>query len=121
MVLCRNVLQRALPLQHSARSSASRALLPLCRSCSSLLQELSHLRRRSTFATTPILLVHPPARKMVTKYGKKELATGAIASCIACGLMLVLPITPDGKGLLTDIVCMLLVSGSALTPPSSGQ
>ena len=63
------------------------------------------------FAMIPILVFTPLARKMVNKYGKKELATvGAIASCIACGLMLVLPITPDGKGLLIYIICMLLNS-----------
>ena len=63
----------------------------------------------SAFAMIPILLFTPLARKMVTKYGKKELATiGAIASCVACGLMLVLPITPDMTGLAIYIVCMLL-------------
>ena len=65
----------------------------------------------SMFAMIPILLFTPLARKMVNKYGKKELAVvGAIASCIACGLMLVLPITPDTKGLIIYVVCMLLNS-----------
>jgi len=63
------------------------------------------------FAMIPILLFTPLARKMVNKYGKKELSTvGAIASCIACGLMLVLPITPDMTGLAIYVVCMLLNS-----------
>ena len=59
----------------------------------------------------PIVVFTPMARKMVTKYGKKELATvGAIVSMIACALMLVMPITPDGKGMLLYILCQLLNS-----------
>ena len=65
----------------------------------------------SMFAMIPILLFTPLARKMVNKYGKKELAVvGAVASCIACGLMLILPITPDTKGLIIYVICMLLNS-----------
>ena len=48
---------------------------------------------------------------MVTKYGKKELATfGAICSMIACGLMFVLPMTPDMNGVLIYLVCQLINS-----------
>ena len=65
----------------------------------------------SAFAMIPILIFTPLARKMVVKYGKKELSTvGAIASMIACILMLVLPITPDGKGLVIYILCQLINS-----------
>ena len=65
----------------------------------------------SMFAMIPIILFTPLARKMVNKYGKKELATvGAICSVIACGLMLVLPITPDSNGLMIYIVCQLINS-----------
>ena len=65
----------------------------------------------SMFAMIPIIVFTPLARKMVNKYGKKELATvGAICSMIACGLMLVLPITPDGKGIAIYVVCQLLNS-----------
>jgi len=65
----------------------------------------------SMFAMIPIILFTPLARKMVNKYGKKELATvGAICSVIACLLMLVLPITPDGKGIVIYIVCQLINS-----------
>ena len=65
----------------------------------------------SMFAMIPIILFTPLARKMVTKYGKKELATvGAIASMIACGLMLILPITPDGTGIAIYIACQLVNS-----------
>ena len=65
----------------------------------------------SMFAMIPIILFTPLARKMVVKFGKKELATvGAICSMIACTLMLVLPITPDGKGILIYIVCQLINS-----------
>ncbi len=63
------------------------------------------------FAMIPIVVFTPLARKMVTKYGKKELATvGAICSMIASVLMLVLPITPDNKGLVIYIVCQLINS-----------
>ncbi|MBQ8822712.1 MAG: MFS transporter [Lachnospiraceae bacterium] len=63
------------------------------------------------FAMIPIILFTPLARKMVTKYGKKELATvGAIASMVACLLMLVLPITPDGQGIVIYVVCQLINS-----------
>ncbi len=65
----------------------------------------------SMFAMIPIIVFTPLARKMVNKYGKKELATvGAICSMIACGLMLVLPITPDSKGIGIYVVCQLLNS-----------
>ncbi|MBP3453609.1 MAG: MFS transporter [Clostridia bacterium] len=65
----------------------------------------------SMFAMIPIILFTPLARKMVNKYGKKELATvGAICSVIACSLMLVLPITPDNNGLMIYIVCQLINS-----------
>lgn len=63
------------------------------------------------FAMLPIIFFTPFARKMVSKYGKKELATvGAIASMVACALMFVLPITADSKGMLIYIVCQLLNS-----------
>ncbi|MDD6144122.1 MAG: MFS transporter [bacterium] len=65
----------------------------------------------SMFAMIPILLFTPLARKMVNKFGKKELATaGAICSVIACALMLILPITPDGKGMGIYVVCQLINS-----------
>ena len=60
------------------------------------------------FAMIPIIAFTPLARKMVTKYGKKELATvGAIVSMVACALMLVLPITPNATGMLVYILCQL--------------
>lgn len=53
----------------------------------------------SAFAMIPIVAFTPLARKMVLKYGKKELAVfGAICSIIACIGMLLLPITADGTG-----------------------
>ncbi len=65
----------------------------------------------SMFAMIPIILFTPLARKMVNKYGKKELATaGAVVSVIACFLMLVLPVTPDTNGLVIYIICQLLNS-----------
>jgi len=63
----------------------------------------------SMFAMIPIILFTPLARKMVTKYGKKELATvGAICSVIAGVAMLLLPITPDGTGIAIYIACQLV-------------
>jgi GPH family glycoside/pentoside/hexuronide:cation symporter len=42
------------------------------------------------FAMIPIVAFTPLARKLVVKYGKKELATfGSICSMVTCGLMLV--------------------------------
>ena len=63
------------------------------------------------FAMIPILLFTPLARKMVTKFGKKELSVvGAICSIIgACGLFIV---TPDNTGtdLMIYILCQLVYS-----------
>ena len=65
----------------------------------------------SAFAMFPIILFTPLARKMVTKYGKQELATvGAFCSVVAAALMFVLPITGDNKGMLIYIVCQLINS-----------
>lgn len=63
------------------------------------------------FAMIPIFLFTPLARKMVVKFGKKELATiGAICSVVASAAMLILPITPDGKGIGIYVVCQLINS-----------
>lgn len=63
------------------------------------------------FAMIPIFLFTPLARKMVVKYGKKELATiGAICSIVASAAMLILPITPDGKGIGIYVACQLINS-----------
>lgn len=65
----------------------------------------------SVFAMIPIIAFTPLARKMVVKYGKKELSVaGCIVSVIACVLMIVLPITPDAKGMVIYIVCQLVNS-----------
>ena len=63
------------------------------------------------FAMIPILVFTPLARKMVTKYGKKELSVvGAIASIVG-GLCLFI-ITPDNTGLdlILYILCQLVYS-----------
>ena len=63
------------------------------------------------FAMIPILVFTPLARKMVTRFGKKELSVvGAICSIIgACGLFI---ITPDNTGtdLMIYILCQLVYS-----------
>ena len=65
----------------------------------------------SMFSMIPIILFTPLARKMVTRYGKKELSVvGTLCSLAACIAMLVLPITPDGKGLLIYVVCQFVNS-----------
>ncbi len=63
------------------------------------------------FAMIPIVVFTPLARKMVTKYGKKELATvGALISLVSTASLLVLPMTPDMNGLMIYIVVMFLNS-----------
>ena len=69
----------------------------------------------SMFAMIPIVLFTPLARKMVVKYGKKELAVvGAILQMVACGLMLLAAVTgfmsPDVKGIAVYVVCQLINS-----------
>ncbi len=63
------------------------------------------------FAMLPIILFTPFARKMVVKFGKKELSViGSLCSIVACVLMLVIRITPDMKGIVVYVVCQLLNS-----------
>ncbi len=63
------------------------------------------------FQMLPIVLFTPLARRFVTKYGKKELATfGALCSIAACVLMLVIRITPDMTGIIVYVLCQLLNS-----------
>ncbi len=59
----------------------------------------------------PIIAFTPLARKMVTKFGKKELSVvGSIVSMIACAGLLILPITPDYNGMLIYVVCQIVNS-----------
>ena len=61
------------------------------------------------FAMLPIFAFTPLARKLVVKFGKKELSiVGTLSSVIAGVLLLVLPITPDFKGLIIYVVCLLI-------------
>ena len=65
----------------------------------------------SMFAMIPIVAFTPLARKLVVKYGKKELSVlGTICSLVSCAVMLIAPITPDGKGILIYIICQLVNS-----------
>jgi len=63
------------------------------------------------FAMIPIVVFTPLARKMVAKYGKKELATfGSIVSIVAgLGLFIVMP-ENTGLDLIIYIVCQLFFS-----------
>ncbi len=63
------------------------------------------------FAMLPIVFFTPLARKMVVKYGKKELSVfGSVCSIVACVLMLIVPFTPDMKGVAVYICCQLVNS-----------
>ena len=63
------------------------------------------------FQMFPIVFFTPLARKFVTRYGKKELATvGALCSVVACTLMLIVRITPDMSGIIVYVLCQLLNS-----------
>jgi len=63
------------------------------------------------FALLPIIIFTPLARKLVVRFGKKELSVaGSIASLAACVAMLILPITPDLTGLVIYILCQLINS-----------
>ena len=65
----------------------------------------------SAFAMIPILLFTPLARKMVVKYGKKELSiVGAICSIIgAAGLFIVMP-NSRNIDLVLYVICQLIYS-----------
>jgi len=63
------------------------------------------------FAMIPIVCFTPLARKMVAKYGKKELATfGSICSLVAAGALFI--VTPDNTGLdlILYVVAQLVYS-----------
>jgi len=65
----------------------------------------------SMFQMIPIIVFTPLARKLVVKYGKKELASlGALCSIVACLLMLFIRITPDMKGVIIYVLCQLVNS-----------
>ena len=61
------------------------------------------------FSMIPILCFTPFARKAVAKFGKKELCViGSLCSVVAGVGLVVLPITPDNKGLIVYIACQLV-------------
>lgn len=65
----------------------------------------------SLFSLLPIMIFTPLARKLVVKYGKKEISVvGTICSLVASIGMLVLPITPNATGLMIYVVCQLINS-----------
>ncbi len=65
----------------------------------------------SMFQMIPIIAFTPLARKLVVKYGKKEISViGSIFSLVACVLLLIAPVTPNGSGLLVYILCQLINS-----------
>ena len=56
-----------------------------------------------------LILYMPFISKIVKRFGKKEAITvGSFVSILAYVLMLVLPITPDGRGLVLFVVCQLI-------------
>lgn len=61
------------------------------------------------FGMGGMLLFIPLVKPIVTKFGKKEACTvGALVSMFAYVLMLILPITPDGKGLALFVMCQVI-------------
>ena len=63
----------------------------------------------SLVAMLPMFLFMPFIAKIVRRFGKKEAASfGAIFSVLACALMIILPITPDAKGMMLYVLCQLL-------------
>jgi len=63
------------------------------------------------FSLLPVFVFTPFARKMVTRFGKKELSVvGALISIAASVAMLLLPITPDGNGVIIYVICQLINS-----------
>ena len=59
----------------------------------------------------PMFFFMPFASKIAMKVGKKEgSAIGAAISLIGYALLLILPITPDGKGLAIYVLCQLINS-----------
>lgn len=65
----------------------------------------------SMFSMLPIILFTPFARKLVLKFGKKEVATvGTIVSMAACACLIVLPITPNYTGMIIYVLCQLVNS-----------
>lgn len=58
-----------------------------------------------------LFLFIPFVTKIVKRYGKKEgLVVGSIVTVAAYILMLILPISPDGKGVALFIVCQLIAA-----------
>ena len=63
------------------------------------------------FSMIPVVVFTPLARKMVVRYGKKELSVFGSILCIASAvLMLLLPITPDYRGIAIYVGCQLVYS-----------
>ncbi len=63
----------------------------------------------SLFGTVALFLWMPFVRKLAGKFGKKEMITvGASVQIFAYVLMLLLPITPDGKGLTMYVCCTII-------------
>ncbi|MBQ7921149.1 MAG: MFS transporter [Clostridia bacterium] len=61
------------------------------------------------FSMIPILCFTPLARKAVDKFGKKELCVVGSACSVIAGIgLVVLPITPDAKGLGIYIACQFV-------------
>lgn len=63
----------------------------------------------SMFSMVGMFLFMPFIGKVVRRFGKKEAITaGTLISVAAYVLMIILPITPDGKGIAIFVACQLL-------------
>lgn len=67
----------------------------------------------SLITMLPMFFLMPFVSKLVKKFGKQEVsAYTMIIGIVIAALMLVLPITPDNKGMAVYLVCSLLMTAS---------
>lgn len=62
----------------------------------------------------PMIAFIPLAKVITEKFGKKEAsAVGYVVSMVACALLLILPVDPNGTGVLMYMVLMIISSFGA--------
>lgn len=62
----------------------------------------------------PMIAFIPLAKVITEKFGKKEAsAVGYVVSMVACALLLILPVEPNGTGVLMYMVLMIISSFGA--------
>lgn len=74
----------------------------------SYFQNVAVLGLVQVFSMLPVIAFTPFARKMVARYGKKEIATvGALVSIVSCVALFVLPMPPNSVGVFVYLLCQL--------------